>query len=270
MTLTLASLAVLACLQQPTDLPAISIIIDDLGNRPQHDYAALETPGLLSFAILPFAPLTAALARTAHENGKEIFLHLPMEAESKNHLLGPGALQSTMAYDEYTSAIRLAIADVPNLVGVNNHMGSLLTKNAERMRWLMQVLSRESGLVYVDSRTTARSAAGQAAREAAVTYLARDVFLDNKREPEYIQARFDELVRRALERGNAIGIAHPHPETLAVLRMRLPELKHVRLTSIMALVQQRECHAAQSAASSAGISATAQGEQSRTDTERAE
>ncbi|MGR8919952.1 MAG: divergent polysaccharide deacetylase family protein [Gammaproteobacteria bacterium] len=236
--------------------PAIALIVDDLGYRPREDFAALAVPGLVTFGILPFAPLTTPLAESAHDAGKEILLHLPMEARSNNHLLGPGALMRRMTRTELTHAVDRALDAVPYRVGLNNHMGSLLTADLERMRWLMQHLGRERGLLFVDSRTSARSTARGAAREARVPFLARDVFLDNHQDPDYIHARFDELVQRARERGDAVGIAHPHPPTLAVLRARLPQLADVELLTVTALAERRRCRDARPA--SVGVAALAE------------
>jgi hypothetical protein len=109
------------------------------------------------------------------------------------------------------------------------------------MGWLMEVVAERGELLFLDSRTTSHSAARAAARDAAVPFLARDIFLDNEREERYINARLDELVRHAELRGDAIGIGHPYPETLAVLARRLPTLDSVRIVSLERLKRAREC-----------------------------
>ncbi len=256
-----AAIALSACLHAAGHPPAIAIIVDDLGNRPRHDFALLENPAPLTLAILPFSPHTRRLAEAAHQAGRDVLLHLPMEAESHNHLLGPGAITSSMSEAEFSAAVQRAVADVPHLVGVNNHMGSKLTRDRQRMRWLMRVLKGDGSLFFVDSRTTAHSVAAGAAAEAAVSYLERDVFLDNRREARYIQARFDELVEQALVRGDAVGIAHPHAETLAVLRQRLARLQRVRLVPLTRLLELRECRTAKAALARTSI-APAQGDDS--------
>ena len=221
--------------------PAVAIIVDDLGNRYADDHAAISLPGPIAYGILPFTPLGRSLAHTANAEGREVLLHLPMEADDDNHLLGPGALNMQMNRDDFVVAVRNALADVPHLSGVNNHMGSLLTRDPERMRWLMDEIRTRGGLVYVDSRTTSETAARQAALEANVPYIARDVFLDNNRSPAYIHAQFDRLVALALERGSAVGIGHPYPETTAVLLERLGALERVRLVSLAELRASRAC-----------------------------
>src|SRR5690606_4280834 len=75
-------------------VPAISIIIDDIGYRHVEDRRALQLPGAVALSILPHSPHAAEMAALAAERGKEVLLHLPMEpaAPSMNHFLGPGAL----------------------------------------------------------------------------------------------------------------------------------------------------------------------------------
>jgi polysaccharide deacetylase 2 family uncharacterized protein YibQ len=45
----------------------------------------------------------------------------------------------------------------------------------------------------------------------------RHVFLDNKVSPKHIRLQVERLLGMARRSGSAIGIAHPHPETLQVL-----------------------------------------------------
>jgi len=263
----IAALALSACVQAGAGPPPIAIIIDDLGYQPRNDRAATEIAGLESFAVLPFTPHGRALGERLYAAGKEVLLHLPMEAHSRNELLGPGALTAAMSKSEFSVAARAAIESIPHLSGVNNHMGSLLTGDPERMRWLMAVLADYPWLVFVDSRTTGGSAARAAATAAAVPFLARDVFLDHERDPRQIHARLDELIRHAQTRGDALGIAHPRAETLAVLRARLPGLTDVRIVRVDELRELRDCRARLAVlAGSAAAAAQGQSDADHTDT----
>ena len=58
--------------------------------------------------------------------------------------------------------IRADLGSVPYSDGVNNHMGSRATADAALMARVMKVL-RERNLFFIDSRTTASSAAVTAA-----------------------------------------------------------------------------------------------------------
>jgi uncharacterized protein len=244
----LPALVLAACLgANDLTTPSIALIIDDLGNRPRHDQAAIDIPGPLAYAILPFSPFAAVLAEAATSSGKEVLLHLPMEAEADNHLLGPGALDTDMPRDAFVAALQTALDSVPHVSGVSNHMGSLLTRDLERMRWLMAELRSTGNLLYVDSRTTPETVARQAALEAGIPFAARDVFLDNRREASYIHGQVDALITHARSKGDGVGIAHPYPETIAVLIERLNALDGVRLVSLSTLLVRRGCRRADKA-----------------------
>ena len=105
----------------------------------------------------------------------------------------------------------------------------------------MAELRNTDNLLYIDSRTTPKSVARQAAAEAKIPFVARDIFLDNRRETSYIHAQIDALIAHARSKGDGVGIAHPYPETIAVLVERLEMLDGVRLVSLSTLLGQREC-----------------------------
>jgi polysaccharide deacetylase 2 family uncharacterized protein YibQ len=58
-----------------------------------------------------------------------------------------------------------------------------------------------------------------------VPFAQRDVFLDHVQEPAYIRNQMVKLIHYAETHGSAVGIGHPHPETLEVLQKDLPQLK---------------------------------------------
>ncbi len=222
-------------------IPKISIIIDDIGYRWVDDRKALELPGPLAYAIMPHSPHAERMSRIAREGNKDVLLHLPMEAldERKNRFLGPGALMLEMDRRQFIRTLYENLHSFPNIIGVNNHMGSLLTRHAVHMEWLMQHL-RTQNIFYIDSVTIHKSVTRSVARENRVPYRQRDVFLDQRREEKYIHEQFDKLLRIARERGRAIAIGHPHPETVSVLAERLARLEQeeVVLVSLRAMVPE--------------------------------
>jgi polysaccharide deacetylase 2 family uncharacterized protein YibQ len=178
----------------------------------------------VAVAVLPHTAHAAALAREADDRGKEIVLHLPMQAAEPGHTLGPGALELDHTRSEFSAVLAADLAAVPLARGVSNHMGSLLTRHPGHMRWLMEELRTRGPLFFVDSFTTPRSVGLQLAREQGVPALRRDVFLDTDQAPESIERQWRRLIERARERGFAIGIGHPYPVTLDWLEHALPAL----------------------------------------------
>lgn len=205
------------------DAPRIAIIIDDLGYQLSAGRRAIALPGPVSYAILPDAPRAAVLARDAHAVGKEILVHLPMQAAADELGDAPGVTLD-MSRDQFRTTIDAAMQSVPFAIGFNNHRGSLITRHPGHMRWMMEELGLRDRMFFVDSYTTHHSVALQVAAESGVRAIRRDVFLDAEREPGTIRAEFDRLKSLARLRGAAVAIGHPYESTLAFLESELPKL----------------------------------------------
>lgn len=223
--------------------PAISIIIDDLGNLKSRDMRAIQLPGAITYAFLPHTPHVRSLAKYAHALHKEVMLHLPMEAMAHKHM-GPGGLTLEMSHQELARQLAIDLESVPHAAGINNHMGSLLTQHPGHMAWLMQEISKHDNLYFVDSYTAKGSIARQVANEHWVPNLRRDVFLDDDRDPEKIKQQFARLLKKARSNGTALAIGHPYPETLAILEQQLPQLEAagivlVPVSKLLGLYSQR-------------------------------
>ncbi len=220
-------------------LPQIAIVIDDLGwdLGAAQVLLAMEVP--LSFAILPHTPYKDFIAREAQRRGRDILLHLPMEPYSYPHV-NPGrpVLLGTMDRHEFTAQMESALATVPSAVGVNNHMGSRLTENRAAMHMVMQWM-KQRNLFFLDSRTSPKSLAYQVAREFGVRTAQRHIFLDNETDPLKIAEQLQRLAAFARKHGSAIGIGHPHPETVQSLRYTLPEIQQtgIEVVPVSRLVQ---------------------------------
>ena len=225
------------------DLPAIALIVDDMGYRHRDGQRVLALPYPLTYSFLPHAPSSRELAERAHLLGRDVLLHLPMEAQDHNHLLGPGALILGMTREQVIETLAADLASVPHVIGVSNHMGSLLTGEREPMQWVMAGLKQHGNLMFVDSRTTARTVAAGVASEEQVPFLSRDVFLDNEAGTDYIRSQFFRLIERAKRNGYALGVCHPRPDTLQLLNEVLPSLEQygvrlVRLSDLLTLRQR--------------------------------
>lgn len=204
--------------------PRIAIIIDDIGYQLAAGRRAIELPGPLAYAVLPDTPSGRALAETAHRNGKEVLLHLPLEAVAHEGPAEPGGITMDMTHDMLRHSFAAALESVPYAIGVSSHRGSLLTRHPGHMTWLMQEIRRRDGLFFIDSYTHHKSIALRIAKETGVAAVRRDVFLDSDRSAAALAREFDRLKALALERGIAVGIGHPYPETLDFLERELRAL----------------------------------------------
>jgi polysaccharide deacetylase 2 family uncharacterized protein YibQ len=210
---------------KPAELPKVAIIIDDIGYDSKIAKQFLELDAVLTFSILPHSPFQKKIIKLAEANGFEIMLHLPMEPAEYPHVNpGPGTLLTTMSPDQLISQLEKNLAAIPDIKGVNNHMGSKMTAQSNQMNQIFSVL-KTKGLYFIDSRTTAETLGRSSARLFQVPFAERDVFLDHFQKPEFIKKQIKELVRIARRNGQAVGIAHPHPLTVKILKKALPELK---------------------------------------------
>jgi len=219
----------------------IAIVIDDLGDRWREGSQAITLPGDVTIGIIPFTPYAKRLAHSAAHYEKEIILHLPMEAMSKKYL-GKGGLRSDMDAQEFYTTLQNSLNFLPDIRGVNNHMGSRLTQDAEKMAWLMRGLQQYGNLYFLDSRTVDTSQAMQVAIQTGLPTATRDVFLDHHRDQKFMQRQWRYLLRLAKENGSAVCIAHPYPESLQFLRENIPVLQQngTQLMRVSELIQWRE------------------------------
>lgn len=220
----IASLFVLFTSPALGDSPRIAIIIDDLGYHLANGKRAIALPGTISFSFLPGSPRARALADQAHAAGREVLLHLPLQADSINQNVEPSEINLDMSQARVGTAFREALAAVPHVVGINSHRGSLLTRHPGHMMWLMQEIAKREQLFFIDSYTTHHSVALQIAEESGVDATRRDVFLDPDRSPETVAREFERMKEVARQRGQVVAIGHPYPSTLELLERELPRL----------------------------------------------
>jgi len=207
------------------DNPRIAIIIDDLGYSLTDGMRAISLPGPVAYAVLPGTPRAATLAEYAHEQGKEVLLHLPLQANNDDGKDEPDSIELDMSQAQVERTFDVALASVPHAIGVNSHRGSLLTRHPGHMQWLMQAISEHQQLFFVDSFTTHQSVALQLARENGVQAIKRDVFLDPDTDPETVASEFERMKQLARQRGAVVAIGHPYSATLELLEQELPTLE---------------------------------------------
>jgi uncharacterized protein len=121
--------------------------------------------------------------------------------------------------DAMAPAMRL-----PYAIGMNNHMGSAATQDAETMRLVAQ-FCRAKGWFILDSITHASSVLYFVALQEGVPAARRDIFLDHEKGVSSIETELAEAERmaRTLSRPIVV-IGHPRPETWEVLQRDIPEM----------------------------------------------
>lgn len=204
--------------------PKIAIVIDDMGMDVKHTKQVIDLPAGVTLAFLPYAPQVRSLAAAGKERGHSLLIHTPMEAMDASLNIGPGGLKESMSNTEITAAFDVMMASFDGYDGINNHMGSRLTQDKDKMDALMGAL-KEKGLFFLDSKTVASSVAAHEAANHGVKYAERDVFLDHVETADFVHKALAKVEQVARRDGSAIAIGHPKPETIAALRAWLPTLE---------------------------------------------
>jgi polysaccharide deacetylase 2 family uncharacterized protein YibQ len=191
----------------------VVFVIDDAGNNLRELEPFLRFPGPLTIAVLPGLPHSAEAARRIRAAGKEVFLHQPMEALGGQDP-GPGALYTGMDAGEIRRVIEKNLAEIGPVAGMNNHQGSKVTMERAAMETVL-ALCRERGIYFLDSRTTAETAAPEAARRLGMKIGERDVFIDNVQDRASFKKYINDGLLRAERKGAAVMIGHTWSGELA-------------------------------------------------------
>ncbi len=203
--------------------PRIAIVIDDFGAvyRQAKEFLKINVP--ITFSVLPFRRHSREIAKLVHDRGYEVVLHLPMEPYGYPSINpGKGALLLQMPDIEIKQMTNKCLDDLdPFISGVNNHMGSAFTENAEKMKVVLEEIKKRR-LFFLDSLTSPHSTAYKTARSLHLSTCRRDIFLDVKQTKEFVNGQLKKLISIARKRGKAIAIGHPYTVTFEVLKEKLP------------------------------------------------
>jgi polysaccharide deacetylase 2 family uncharacterized protein YibQ len=205
--------------------PIITLVIDDMGVMHPGTNRAMALPGPLTLSWFPFAPHLTEQAAEGASHGHETLLHMPMQSFSNGTLqTGPDPLRIDLPAEVNLARLRTAIDAIPSAVGLNNHMGSVATRDVA----LMDIVAKETrarDMLFLDSLTITHSVALQQARVHQVPSIARDFFVDNTASPADIEQSILEIEKEARTRGRAVAIGHPRPHTLNALEEWVPQLE---------------------------------------------
>jgi hypothetical protein len=200
----------------------VAIVIDDLGEVRVGTERAVALPGQVTLAWFPFVRHLPDQVAAATARGHETLLHMPMQAAGNGtYLTGPDPLRIDLTPEENLARLRTAIAAVPDAVGLNNHMGTVATRDAALMALVAEETHRH-GMLFLDSMVIPHSQGLPCALEAGVPAAGNDIFLDPIHSSYSVFEQLDRAIHIAHHRGYVIAIGHPHPKTLDGLAAWLP------------------------------------------------
>lgn len=207
---------------EPKTRGKLALVIDDFGLTMEGVSELMGIDRPLTFAILPYHAYSAAIARQAVANNKQVMLHLPMEPLGGERM-ETSTILTTMSDEQIRVKTREALVAVPEIIGVNNHQGSKATSDARVMKAALSVI-REKGIFFVDSRTSPASVAYQTAQNMGIRSVENDHFIDNSSDVNAIKEQLRVAGRLAVQHGNAVAIGHIRPNTVIAIKAMISEL----------------------------------------------
>ncbi len=213
--------------------PKVAIIIDDCGYNEERCKLFLQLPIPITLSILPLTPYGKQIEADAVAAGKSVMLHLPMEPDSPQFNPGTGAITTEMTDEQVQAQVEADLNSLPEVPGVNNHMGSKATSDLRVMRDVLGVLQKRH-MFFIDSQTSGSTVGESTARELGIPTAERDVFLDNQKDLPYIRGQIKQLQELALKRGSAIAIGHPFASTAQALSEAIPQMQSAGITFVTA------------------------------------
>ncbi len=201
-------------------------VFDDGGQNLNHLDAFLNLPFPITVAVLPRLAYSKESAKKIRNSGNELMLHQPMQAINKSVNPGPGAITPEMDEDQIIATLFTNINEIGPVAGINNHEGSAITADAEKMEIVLKVAS-ENGIFFLDSRTNVETKVPYVAGEMGYTYYERNIFLDNTKTKENALAELKKGLTIANKNGSVIMIGHVWSADFlpAFLKEIYPELK---------------------------------------------
>ena len=201
-------------------------VFDDGGQNLSHLAPFLKLPFPITVAVLPQIAHSKESAAQVRASGNELILHQPMQSVNASVNPGPGAIKPDMTEEQIKSLLFQNITEIGPIAGLNNHEGSAITADAEKMATVLQFASQE-GIYFLDSRTNVETKVPYVARELGYSYYERNIFLDNEKTKENALKELKKGLDLANKNGSVIMIGHIWSADFlpAFLQEVYPELK---------------------------------------------
>ena len=182
-------------------------VFDDGGQNLTHLESFLKLPIPITIAVLPRLVHSVESAQKIRNSGNELILHQPMQALNSKVNPGPGAITPQMSEDEIIATLFYNINEIGPIAGMNNHEGSAITADAEKMAVILKI-ANEEGIYFLDSRTNSETKVPYVANLMGYSYYERNIFLDNEKTNENALQELKKGLAIANKNGSVIMIGH--------------------------------------------------------------
>jgi len=222
------------------DKPKVTIILTGLGLSRAASLAAIsQTPAGVTLAFDPYTRNLDEWVGLGRSSGHEALMQLPMEpGDFPVSDPGPLALLTDLDAAQNIQRLKQVLGAAVGYTGLIQVMGSKFAASEAALRPTLDEMKKR-GVLFVSVPANGDDRGFALAREVGVPSTRVDLKLDTELTAAAIDGRIAELERMAQENGHAVGIAEPHPVTLARLSVwgQSLSLKEIQLAPASAIVQ---------------------------------
>jgi polysaccharide deacetylase 2 family uncharacterized protein YibQ len=203
---------------RPFDLadkrPRVALVITSLGmSATQTDAAINHLPVGVTLAFQPYARKLGEWINLARAAGHEVLLTLPMEPiDYPRNDPGPNGLLTALEPAKNLERFNWILSQGTGYIGLVGFEGSRFSTGSDDMKPILDVLKRR-GLLYVDNRETAQTAAPAIAADIKLPFASSNRAIDRDATRAGVDKRLAELEDIARRNGAAVGIGSPFPVT---------------------------------------------------------
>ncbi len=203
----------------------LAVVIDDMGYDKKLAYKFLSLNLPITYSFLPDAEYSKELSNDFGFRGYTVMIHMP--SEPVNYPIeNPGkyAVYTSQTKKQTMAVLNRAYTIVRHTMGLNNHMGSRILQDVTHLDYIMEFL-KDKHLFFIDSVTISSSIGCKEARKFGVLCAKRDVFLDNKKDVNYIKIQIKKALALLKKKDSVVAIGHCNEETYEALKEMKNKIK---------------------------------------------
>lgn len=205
--------------ENPEGKPTISIVLGGLGINYKLTMAAIdELPPEVTLSFAPTAGGLSTWVRRARAAGHEVLIEVPMEPyEYGRERPHPNVLQVAVTPEVNRARLSKMLGRTRGYMGVMNYKGAKFATNGDAAAPVLSLLE-DRGLALFEDGSLTKSAFGDEAVKAGLTFGQAGAWLDKRPEADEIENQLLTLEMQARETGIALGTGSPFPVTIDMLK----------------------------------------------------
>ena len=198
----------------PVNAKSVAVIVGGLGLNPEiTTRAILDLPEQITLSFAAHSPQLQLWINQARENGHEVMLEIPMQANGEAPNLTNRTLIVTDDIAKNTRHLDWLLSRGTGYFAVTNYNGDAFLSRSDIVAPMMSYLS-DAGLGFVFDGSYPSVALPALATSAALPYTEAELILDNVDNRDLTLAKLSELAAIAKDGHNPIGTGFAYISTI--------------------------------------------------------